>query len=257
MPPALSDSESESPEVEEQVTLQANNGRPSRASNGHIKKMSEDASDGEDEILAVRAEDKEEEEEDEDDDEEGEDVYVVEAIKNHMFDEDGKIRFQVKWEGYNKPSDMTWEPEENLETAIEIVEDYYNQIGGREFVNDEAARELEKVKTAPPRKRGRAPSGTAAAPKGKKGKVEKHPKDTTPPKSLEFKVPSGSWEHEVKAIEQVEEQDDGTLQVHVFWNGGYRTAHPVEKAYKHCPQKMLRFYEQHMFESLEKEAAKH
>lgn len=26
----------------------------------------------------------------------------------------GEIRFQVKWEGYDRPSDMTWEPEENL-----------------------------------------------------------------------------------------------------------------------------------------------
>lgn len=125
-------------------------------------------------------------------------------------------------------------------TAKEIVEDYYNQIGGRDFVNDEAARELQKVKTAPQRKRGRAPSGAAAAaaPKGKRGKVEKHPKDTTPPASLNFKVPTGSWEHEATAIEQVEEQDDGTLQVHIVWKGGYRTAHPVEKAYKHCPQKV-------------------
>lgn len=126
-------------------------------------------------------------------------------------------------------------------TATEIVEDYYNQIGGREFVNDEAARELEKVKTAPPRKRGRAPSGSAAAPKGKRGKVEKvekHPKDTTPPASLDFKVPTGNWEHEATAIEQVEEQDDGSLQVHIVWKGGQRTAHPVERAYKHCPQKV-------------------
>lgn len=123
-------------------------------------------------------------------------------------------------------------------TAIEIVEDYYNQIGGREFVNDEAARELEKVKTAPPRKRGRAPSGSAAAPKGKRGKVEKHPRSTTPPASLEFKVPTGNWEHEATAIEQVEEQDDGSLQVHIVWKGGQRTAHPVERAYKHCPQKV-------------------
>ncbi|OBT97691.1 hypothetical protein VE01_05006 [Pseudogymnoascus verrucosus] len=248
MPPALSESESGSPEIEAQVTLEANNGRPPRSSNGHTKKMSQNVSDEEDEILAVTAEDKEEEEEDEDEEAE-EDVFVVESIKNHMFDEDGEIRFQVKWEGYNRPSDMTWEPEENLVTATEIVEDYYNQIGGREFVNDEAARELEKVKTAPPRKRGRAPSGSAAAPKGKRGKVEKvekHPKDTTPPASLDFKVPTGNWEHEATAIEQVEEQDDGSLQVHIVWKGGQRTAHPVERAYKHCPQKMLRFYEQHI-----------
>lgn len=44
--------------------------------------MSEEASDdGEDEILAVRAEDKEEEEEEEDEDEEAEeDVYVISCI---------------------------------------------------------------------------------------------------------------------------------------------------------------------------------
>lgn len=118
------------------------------------------------------------------------------------------------------------------------MEDYYNQIGGRQFVNDEAARALEKVKTAPPRKRGRAQSGSAAAPKGKRGKVEKHPRNSTPPASLDFKVPTGNWEHEATAIEQVEEQDNGTLQVHIVWKGGKRTSHPVEKAYKHCPQKV-------------------
>ena len=26
----------------------------------------------------------------------------------------GTLRFQVKWEGYEKKADMTWEPEENL-----------------------------------------------------------------------------------------------------------------------------------------------
>lgn len=61
--------------------------------------------------------------------------YVVERICNHMIDpktvcsnsplflihglrtndgSQGEPRFQVKWEGYDDPSDMTWEPEENL-----------------------------------------------------------------------------------------------------------------------------------------------
>lgn len=26
----------------------------------------------------------------------------------------GTLKFHVKWEGYDKKSDMTWEPEENL-----------------------------------------------------------------------------------------------------------------------------------------------
>lgn len=28
--------------------------------------------------------------------------------------QDGILRFEVKWEGYDKKSDRTWEPEENL-----------------------------------------------------------------------------------------------------------------------------------------------
>lgn len=75
----MSDSESESPEVEAQVTLEANNGRRSRSSNGNTKNMPEDASDDEDEILAVRAEDKEDENDDEDEEAE-EDVYVISCI---------------------------------------------------------------------------------------------------------------------------------------------------------------------------------
>ncbi|KFY00682.1 hypothetical protein O988_03164 [Pseudogymnoascus sp. VKM F-3808] len=246
MPPALSESESESPEVETRATPQATNARPSRASNGKTKRMSEDASDGEDvEILAVTADEKEADEDEEDEEQEG-DVYVVEAIKNHMFDEDGQIRFQVKWEGYPRPSDMTWEPEVNLSTATEIVEEYYKSIGGREFVTDEAAKELEKVKTAPPRKRGRAASGNAVAPKGKKGKVEKHPKNSTPPVSMEFQPPTGSWENEPVVIEQVEENEEGVLVVHVVWKGVHRTRHETRVVYKRCPQKMLKFYENHI-----------
>ncbi|GAO13334.1 hypothetical protein UVI_02013470 [Ustilaginoidea virens] len=41
--------------------------------------------------------------------------FIVEAIKSHMVDEDGSLKFQVKWEGYESKKDMTWEPEENLE----------------------------------------------------------------------------------------------------------------------------------------------
>ena len=34
---------------------------------------------------------------------------------DHLIDEaSGELRFEVKWEGYEKKSDRTWEPEENL-----------------------------------------------------------------------------------------------------------------------------------------------
>jgi hypothetical protein len=41
--------------------------------------------------------------------------YVVEKILNHLVDdEDGTIKYEVKWAGFEKKSDRTWEPEENL-----------------------------------------------------------------------------------------------------------------------------------------------
>lgn len=41
--------------------------------------------------------------------------YVVEKILNHLVDdEDGAIKYEVKWAGYEKKADRTWEPEENL-----------------------------------------------------------------------------------------------------------------------------------------------
>ena len=51
---------------------------------------------------------------DDDDEEEGDDEYVVEEIIDHQFYEDGMLHYLVKWKGYEKKSDRTWEPTENL-----------------------------------------------------------------------------------------------------------------------------------------------
>lgn len=123
-------------------------------------------------------------------------------------------------------------------TAAELVEEYYTSIGGREFVHDEASKELEKIKAAPPRKRGRGPSGTAAAPKGKRGKTEKHPRSTSPPASLKFEPPTGSWEDEIKMIEGMEETVNG-LQVFLSWRGqAQKTSHPIDVVYRRAPQRV-------------------
>lgn len=150
---------------------------------------------------------------------------------------------------------MTWEPESNLEyvfdtncpnqsrfnisrTALELVEEYYNTLGGREFVHDQATAELKKLQEKAPRKRGRASTGAAPAPKGKKGKTEQHPGSMTPPVAMkEFKPPSGSWEEEVKAIDACE-GTDGEVSVYLTWRNGHKTQHPLETVYKRCPQKV-------------------
>lgn len=91
-------------------------------------KVEDDVDDFADKNGSVGTGDEDGEDENEDEDEE---VYVVEKIMSHMLGE--KVRypahtdriwsnvhnqgiplFEVKWEGYEKKSDRTWEPEENL-----------------------------------------------------------------------------------------------------------------------------------------------
>ena len=56
--------------------------------------------------------------EEEEDDEEEPDEYRVEKILKHDFGEYGTVLYQIKWLGYEKKSDMTWEPVENLYAQI-------------------------------------------------------------------------------------------------------------------------------------------
>ena len=59
-----------------------------------------------------------------------EDEYIVEKIldKKRM---NGVIKYKVKWEGYDE-SDCTWEPKENLENVLYLVEEYDNFIKQKE-----------------------------------------------------------------------------------------------------------------------------
>ena len=56
--------------------------------------------------------------------------YVVEKILGHKF-ERGTLKLEVKWQGYDDPSDRTWETESNLQTAPEAVAEYFDDLGGR------------------------------------------------------------------------------------------------------------------------------
>ncbi|QSZ35874.1 hypothetical protein DSL72_006996 [Monilinia vaccinii-corymbosi] len=184
------------------------------------------------------------------DGEQGEDEYVVEKILNHAIDEKGVLIFQVKWEGYDKKSELTWEPEENLETAQDILNSYLELVGGRknlmEQFNEKKAEAAEKKQG---KKRGRPSTGPATPQaSGKKSRRNSHPSSTTPPASLEpaqFKPPSGSWEDDVLTIEAME-GPNAEVVVYLTWKGGHKSQHPLHAVYKRCPQKMLSFYERHL-----------
>ncbi|KAK1689193.1 hypothetical protein BDP55DRAFT_432169 [Colletotrichum godetiae] len=187
------------------------------------------------------------EEEEEGDDLEA-DEYVVEKILDHLASDDGTVNFRVKWEGYSKKSDQTWEPEDSLKDgASEILEEYLRKLGGREALFEE------KTKAKNTKKRGR-PSASSSTPpaSSKRGKRNGHPAESTPPlsakeaKAKAWTLPSGSWEDDVESIDACEDEESGSIIIYLNWRNGQKTKHPKEVVYKRCPQKMLQFYEKHI-----------
>ncbi|KAG9238896.1 putative chromatin-associated protein swi6 [Amylocarpus encephaloides] len=182
------------------------------------------------------------------DEEMGEDEYTVEKIMSHLIDDEtGELIYEIKWEGYEKKSDRTWEPEENLETASAILAEYLESYGGKEKILAEFE-EKKAGKGGKGKKRARSSTGLAnngtAPKKGRKS----HPAETTPPMSArkEFKPPTGTWEEDVIHIDAVQGQKPDDVIVYLTWKGDHRTQHPLSQVYKRCPQKMLKFYEKHL-----------
>ncbi|KAJ4259802.1 hypothetical protein NW762_007734 [Fusarium torreyae] len=230
MPPALSDEESS--DVGEYTPPP----RPSR-------NKSASAGAASDRFEDVKSEEGSDQEGDEDDDLD-EDEFIVEAIKNHLIDDDGTLKFQVKWEGYEAKKDMTWEPEENLkETAQEILDQYYERIGGREKIFEETET------AAKTKKRRRTTNGTPSTTSTTKRSRREAPHPAaseTPATAKKWSPPAGSWEDEIETIDACEDEGSGKLIVYLIWKNNQKTKHDVEIIYRKCPQKMLRFYERHV-----------
>lgn len=179
---------------------------------------------------------------DEDNDEDmEEDEYIVEKIISHIVDPDNTVRYEVKWEGYEKAGDRTWETTDNLrENASEVLEEYLRGVGGEEKIIQEAKT---AIKT---KKRGR-PSSTAPTNGSKKRRNDSHPASATPPISARaWKPPVGSWEEEIESIDACHDEHTGKLTVYLTWKNGHKTQHDTKVIYQRCPQKMLQFYERHV-----------
>ncbi|KAI2617790.1 heterochromatin protein one [Hypoxylon sp. NC1633] len=170
-----------------------------------------------------------------------EDVYIVEKIIAHAVEPDGTLKFKVKWEGYDKKSDQTWEEDDNLkENASDVLEEYLHSLGGRQKILDDATT---AIKT---KKRGRPAAGTPTN-GAKRRRNDSHPASATPPTSgRPWKPPVGSWEDEVDSIDACHDENTGKLIVYLTWKNGHKTQHDTKVVYQRCPQKMLQFYERHV-----------
>ncbi|KAL8850760.1 MAG: hypothetical protein Q9221_004328 [Calogaya cf. arnoldii] len=212
-----------------------------------------------DEVLqdAPDVADKEEDEEDED-----EEVYVVEKILAHHDNfADNEMRYEIKWKGYEKKADRTWETEGNLEGARDLLEAYWKSIGGKPVPS--------KQEKPAGKKRGRQSTGTIQ-PAGKKQKRAGRKSTTAiddpdatpePPSGWQdvnpdtWKPPpphDNAWEHLVMNVDTIEKDDKGELWAFLVWNEKNeddrfnRSKAKLATCNKACPQRMLKFYEQHV-----------
>ncbi|KAJ5928908.1 Chromo domain/shadow [Penicillium verhagenii] len=204
----------------------------------------------------AKAENGEEDSEGDDDDEEG--VYVVESISTHAFLDDGTLSLHVKWKGYEKKEDMTWEPEGNLvDGARDVLMAYYKKIGGK------PAKPSASTAAKPGRKRKSLGEAKATPVADTKPENKRQRKSTAPtdapetPASIEEKqdseeptdwLPKGkNWENEVAVVETItrDEKSNG-LFVLLNWKNGKTARVSIETCYERLPRKMLRFYEDHL-----------
>ncbi|KIW04414.1 hypothetical protein, variant [Verruconis gallopava] len=184
---------------------------------------------------------------------EDEDEYVIEEIVGHDWDAPtGEILYHVKWEGWDNPEDLTWEPEANLASAQDALKQYYKKIGGKPSPKNMNPL---RGKGSKKRKATETPKGSVA--RSKKGRSETPEMSTKKVKKVEnvgevvsWELPKGSWEEEVASIDTIEEayDDKGVARryVYLMWRNGMKTRHQLATANQKCPQKLLQYYEKHL-----------
>ncbi|KAK3998320.1 hypothetical protein QBC44DRAFT_314229 [Cladorrhinum sp. PSN332] len=234
MPPAVSDDEGSD---RDQRSSARKPGREKKAPAYNDDDMEDDTD------VKNGAVEREEEEEEEEGSEDGdEEVFTVEKIMSHMIGADGEPLYEIKWEGYEKKSDRTWEPEDNLDNAKDILNEYLKSIGGREALFEQSKNALKG------KKRGRQ-SNTPQTSGKRSRRGNGHPTDSDTPVSVEsvqWRPPPGSWENDIADLDACEDEETGKLMVYLTWKNGKKTQHETPVIYQRCPQKMLQFYERHV-----------
>ncbi|RMY67623.1 hypothetical protein D0862_15066 [Hortaea werneckii] len=257
MPPAISDHESGSEDdIPDQI--------PARVD----KKATEPTQD--------------EEEDDNDEDEEDEDEYRVEKIVKHDWLDDGTLVYQIKWQGYEDPGDMTWEPVENLEGAKDILQTYLKKIGGTPEPPAPKPKRGSSTRKSGGGKRSASeafatdsPAPASSSKKRGKGKPNKTNGTLDDPaaaaaETTKRALPPGTWDNDVLRVTSIIEEsvpsttssssarnksiaaatngkETKELIGLLEWkDGGAKTQHKMKVLRQKVPQRLLDYYEQHL-----------
>ncbi|KAK0278617.1 hypothetical protein LTR35_004316 [Friedmanniomyces endolithicus] len=210
-------------------------------------------------MVAEPAADEEEEDEDDDDDDEGaaEDEYRVERILKHDFDGSTTI-YQIKWLGWNKASDLTWEPVENLDGAQDILAAYHKKIGG---APDPPAAKSSYKKGKGGGKRSASDAFDASpASQNKKKSSDRKSNGASAVDAKARVMPLGSWDDLVLRVTSIVEEvalvkgsggkkgeEERELVGLLEWKKeGQKTQHKMRTLRQKVPQRLLDYYEQHL-----------
>ncbi|EMC99752.1 hypothetical protein BAUCODRAFT_145133 [Baudoinia panamericana UAMH 10762] len=193
--------------------------------------------------------------EDGEEDEAGEEEYRVEKIVAHGFEEDGSVKYKIKWLGYDNEDDMTWEPVENLEGAQDALKAYHKKIGGPPQLPSAM---LKKGKGGK-RTAEQAFDSPAQASSGKKRGRKSANGTAEEPVERSRQLPIGSWDDHVLRVASIIEE---ALETHtskgvkvenreliglLMWkDNGPKTQHKMNILRTKCPQRLLDYYEQHL-----------
>lgn len=180
---------------------------------------------------------------DKDDENMDEDEYVVEKILRHNVDKDG-VKYLIKWEGFSKKEDQTWEPIDNLSGATELLEAYHRKIGG---TPDPSGASKSGKKATVKRKASTvfdSPSnGVAERKRGRKSNAGEQEQTKAPSKR---DYPSGSWESHVKKVSHIAKDEDDKYTCLIEWNDGEKSAHPLATARTKFAQKLIDYFIEHL-----------
>lgn len=121
------------------------------------------------------------------------------------------IQFYIKWLGYDKESDNTWEDEENCEGSEQLINEYWAANGGKP-----------SFKQGPGRKRNLStPASDGAGAKKRRESVpeEKAPVQQKATDISTWKPPADleNWDDKVSYVDTVERTDNGLVLVYLQW----------------------------------------